>query len=101
MKTTITVLGNNRRTPLVPRLACPTVSFCGRSHGWAGQPWHGLQVLKSLLSTAVMLAAGTCLAADAKSPNFVFILGEGQGWSSTSVQMDDTNPESRSNYFRT
>lgn len=34
-------------------------------------------------------------------PNFVLILGEGQGWSSTSVQMDETNPASRSDSVRT
>lgn len=41
-------------------------------------------------------------AADPGSrPNFVVILGEGHGWSSTSVQMDDTVPESRSTTVRT
>ena len=34
-------------------------------------------------------------------PNFVVILGEGHGWSSTSVQMDDAVPESRSAVVRT
>ena len=32
----------------------------------------------------------------ARQPNFIFILGEGQGWSSTSVQMDDRIPQSKS-----
>ena len=32
--------------------------------------------------------------------NFVFILGEGHGWSSTSVQMDDRVPQSKSVYVR-
>jgi hypothetical protein len=31
-------------------------------------------------------------------PNIVFILGEGQGWTSTSVQMDDAMPESRGEF---
>jgi arylsulfatase A-like enzyme len=34
-------------------------------------------------------------------PNFVLILGEGHGWSSTSVQMDDAVPGSKSAYVRT
>lgn len=34
-------------------------------------------------------------------PNFVFILGEGHGWSSTSVQMDDKVPGSKSSLVRT
>ena len=37
----------------------------------------------------------------ASSPNFVVILGEGQGWSSTSVQMDDAVPASKSAFIRT
>ena len=36
-----------------------------------------------------------------RKPNFVFILGEGHGWSSTSVQMDDTVPGSKSAFVRT
>ena len=34
-------------------------------------------------------------------PNFVFILGEGHGWSSTSVQMDDNVAQSKSSFSRT
>ncbi len=34
-------------------------------------------------------------------PNFVVILGEGHGWSSTSVQMDDTVSGSKSSYVHT
>ena len=34
-------------------------------------------------------------------PNFIVILGEGHGWSSTSVQMDDRVPESKSSTVRT
>ncbi len=40
-------------------------------------------------------------AATTPPPNFVFVLGEGHGWSSTSVQMDDAVPESRSAFVRT
>lgn len=39
-------------------------------------------------------------AAPAK-PNFVVILGEGHGWSSTSVRMDDAEPASKSAVART
>ncbi len=35
------------------------------------------------------------------SPNFVFVLGEGHGWTSTSVRMDDTVAQSRSDISRT
>lgn len=41
------------------------------------------------------------LAATQEQPNFVFILGEGHGWSSTSVQMDDSVPTSKSAFVRT
>jgi arylsulfatase A len=44
---------------------------------------------------------GAWAGAEGRRPNFVLILGEGQGWSSTSVQMDDTNPASRSDSVRT
>ena len=36
-----------------------------------------------------------------EKPNFVVILGEGHGWSSTSVQMDDAVPGSKSAIVRT
>jgi arylsulfatase A len=37
----------------------------------------------------------------AKPPNFVVVLGEGHGWSSTSVQMDDAVPASKSDDIKT
>jgi len=40
-------------------------------------------------------------AATPAKPNFVIILGEGHGWSSTSVQMDDAVPGSKSTVVRT
>lgn len=43
----------------------------------------------------------TQLFAAEKQPNFVVILGEGHGWSSTSVQMDDAVPGSKSSFVRT
>jgi arylsulfatase A-like enzyme len=40
-------------------------------------------------------------AATPQRPNFIVVLGEGHGWSSTSVQMDDAVPESKSAVART
>ena len=50
------------------------------------------------------LLLGCSLSTDAlagSQPNFVFILGEGHGWSSTSVQMDDLVPALKSAFVRT
>lgn len=47
------------------------------------------------------LANTAGLAAVPQRPNFVFILGEGHGWSSTSVAMDDAVPDSKSSIART
>lgn len=56
----------------------------------------------SLLSCALGVLLSTMLfAATPPRPNFVVILGEGHGWSSTSVQMDDAVPGSKSAYTRT
>jgi arylsulfatase A-like enzyme len=44
---------------------------------------------------------GSPVASAAPQPNFVFILGEGHGWSSTSVQMDDAVQASKSAFVRT
>ncbi|MHC4996464.1 MAG: hypothetical protein ACYTGQ_15565, partial [Planctomycetota bacterium] len=48
---------------------------------------------------AVCCLALSLNAADNTQPNFVFILGEGLGWTSTSVQLDPNFPESRSDLF--
>jgi RNA polymerase sigma factor (sigma-70 family) len=66
---------------------------------------------KMKLSTLVFLAmtmgafASTSTAQSPGSgsprPNLVFILGEGHGWSSTSVQMDDDVAQSKSTFTRT
>lgn len=39
--------------------------------------------------------------AQQRSPNFIVLLGEGQGWNSTSVQMDDMVPASKSSFIQT
>jgi arylsulfatase A-like enzyme len=36
-----------------------------------------------------------------RQPNFIILLGEGQGWNSTSVQMDDDVPASKSSFIQT
>lgn len=38
---------------------------------------------------------------EAARPNFILILTDDQGWSSTSIGMDDRVPESKSDYFET
>ena len=55
--------------------------------------------MKQLFLANVLLLLA--LTAHAAKPNFVFILGEGQGWTSLSTQMDRTNPRSKSEYFYT
>jgi len=50
---------------------------------------------------ACVVLGGPLLAATPQRPNFVFILGEGHGWSSTSVRMDDAVAESKSSFVRT
>src|ERR1051325_1704459 len=51
----------------------------------------------------VMLGVGhrPLSAATPLRPNFLFIFGEGQGWASTSIQMDDTLPASKGEIVRT
>lgn len=55
-----------------------------------GQRWW---LAASSITAALSLAAA--------QPNFVVVLGEGHGWSSTSVRMDDAVPASRSDFVRT
>ncbi len=50
--------------------------------------------------TFALLASLHLIAADVR-PNFVIIMGEAQGWASSSVQMDDTVPGSKSTLART
>ncbi|MEY4827039.1 MAG: hypothetical protein RLZZ288_590, partial [Planctomycetota bacterium] len=57
-------------------------------------------MIRPLLCLFVLLLQAAAPAGDApatqpataRKPNFVFILGEGHGWSSTSVDMDSTPP---------
>ena len=50
---------------------------------------------------AVLFLSAVLVASANGKPNFVFIQGEGKGWSSTSVRMDPDIPQSRSEFFRT
>jgi hypothetical protein len=76
-------------------------------YAWAGCPCHGCRPPQKSASNgfraekpsplaaifSILFLAGLPLAA--KPPNFVVVLGEGHGWSSTSVQMDDAVPASK------
>lgn len=53
------------------------------------------------LLAAVCIAIQLCVCAEAKPPNFILVLAEGHGWSSTSVQMDDAVPTSKSSFVQT
>ena len=44
---------------------------------------------------SILFAFGCATGAAAAPPNFIVVLGEGAGWTSTSVQMDDRNPASK------
>jgi arylsulfatase A len=60
--------------------------------------------MTALLLLIVTGGAGRLLSQAAvvdKRPNFVFLIGEGQGWSSLSIQMDDRVPQSKSDIFQT
>jgi arylsulfatase A len=52
-------------------------------------------------SSILVLAVATAFVATATQPNFIVIYGEGSGWASTSVQMDDRNPASKSSAIHT
>src|SRR4051812_9287997 len=56
------------------------------------------------MKSALSVIAGLALAAAAlaaERPNFIVIMGEAQGWTSSSVQMDDMVPDSKSTIART
>ena len=55
--------------------------------------------LTSLLAGAFL--QGLSASTPPRHPNFIFILSEAQGWSSTSVQMDERVPGSKSDFVRT
>ena len=62
----------------------------------------GLRCKPAGLAFGLVVLCALCGQALAvEKPNFVVILGEGHGWSSTSVQMDDAVPASKSAFVRT
>jgi arylsulfatase A-like enzyme len=56
-----------------------------------------------LLLLLLCTAAGSSISTpkQANPPNFIFILTDDQGWSSTSIGMDDRIPASKSDFFET
>ncbi len=62
--------------------------------------------IKKAVSVTGMLLLGSTIfhgvgSAQNKSPNFIFILTDDQGWSHTSLGVDALNPESKSDYYET
>ena len=57
--------------------------------------------MSARLRSLLPLLAGLPFAAWSAAPNVIVVLGEGHGWSSTSVRMDDAVPESKSPVART
>jgi arylsulfatase A-like enzyme len=56
--------------------------------------WWFATALTAAALLALVASPGEA-AAKGKLPNFIVILGEGAGWTSSSVQMDDRDPESK------
>ena len=59
-----------------------------------------MKTIHALLASALLILPLQIRAADLR-PNFVVIMGEAQGWASSSVQMDDTVPASKSTLAHT
>ena len=56
--------------------------------------------INSWLTKALFACTVWCSQANG-SPNIVLLYTDDQGWTGTSVQMDKTNPESKSDYYQT
>ncbi len=54
-----------------------------------------------ILCTSLCLSLQGNAAPSPLRPNFIFLIGEGQGWSTLSVPMDDRVPQSKSATFQT
>lgn len=67
------------------------------------QPFLFNRIIKPGVSILCCLLLSQCQEADPdkKSPNFIFILTDDQGWQGTSVQMDTSRVDSRSDYYET
>ncbi len=55
----------------------------------------------AVVLTLVGVAATSATSAQETRPNFIFLIGEGQGWSTLSVPMDDRVPGSKSRDIQT
>ena len=62
-----------------------------------------MKIIKSHLKFTILLFATILItsATYAQHPNFIFILTDDQGWTSSSQLMDDNVPNSKSDYFET
>lgn len=60
-----------------------------------------LSIASSASTAAAQTTTPRVASREKTRPNFIFILGEGHGWSSLSVQSDDATPGSKSAYART
>lgn len=68
--------------------------------------FDNIQIIKKAASVTGLLLLGNAMFsgsgyAQNKSPNFIFILTDDQGWSHTSLGVDAGNPDSRSDYYET
>lgn len=63
--------------------------------------YRGVSFQLAKLLVFILAASWKLAPLTADQPNFVFIQGEGQGWASTSVQLDPDEPGSKSNSFST
>jgi arylsulfatase A-like enzyme len=59
----------------------------------------GAQPIAAVIGAVLFLVNSP--AASPTQPNFIVILGEGSGWTSTSLQMDDRNPASKNSTIKT
>ena len=62
---------------------------------------HRLSILTLLLASVFYSCKSSSLKLNQKSPNFIFILADDQGWNGTSVQMMDNEIFSKSDYHQT
>lgn len=57
--------------------------------------------MKILSTLLIFILCSKAVCGETAAPNFIVIMGEAQGWASSSVQMDDTTPASKSRLART
>jgi arylsulfatase A-like enzyme len=62
---------------------------------------NSILFLTGIITLCLLATCPAAFAAKLDQPNFIFILSEAQGWTSTSVQMDTKIPGSKSDFYRT